>query len=112
MPSYDLEYDMDWVSRCRIAGMTISWQDAPIQGTSTDILKYALAPVYRHLPEGCSIVACVQDEIVLEVPEDQGETGERLLAKAMDMACQTHLKTGALPLPKARSASSWKKEWE
>lgn len=87
-------------------------KNAPIQGTSADILKYALAPLYRHLPEGCSIVACVQDEIVLEVPEDQGETGEMLLAKAMDKACRAYLKTGAVPLPKARSASSWKKEWE
>ena len=85
-------------------------KNAPIQGTSADILKYALAPLYRHLPEGCSIVACVHDEIVLEVPEDQGETGERLLAKAMDKACRAYFKMVAVPLPEVSTATYWRKE--
>ncbi len=85
-------------------------KNAPIQGTSAGILKYALALLYRHLPESCSIVACVHDEIVLEAPQEQAEQCTMLLAKAMQKACRAYLKTVAVPLPEVSVARYWKKE--
>jgi DNA polymerase I len=118
MPQYDPECHLEWNEYLderreyyKLAGRAERQaKNAPIQGTSADILKYALALLYRHLPEGCAIVACVHDEIVLEVPEEQAEQCAALLAKAMQKACRAYLKTVAVPLPKVSVAWYWKKE--
>jgi DNA polymerase-1 len=118
MPQYDPEYYAEWSEYLderreyyKLAGRAERQaKNAPIQGTSADILKCALALLYQHLPKGCSIVACVHDEIVLEVPEEQAKRCGALLAKAMQKACWAYLKTVAVPLPGVSIALYWKKE--
>jgi DNA polymerase I len=118
MPQYDPEYYQEWDEYLderreyyKLAGRAERQaKNAPIQGTSADILKYALALLYQHLAEGCFIVACVHDEIVLEAPDEQAESCAALLAKAMQKACRAYLKTVAVPLPEVSVAPYWKKE--
>jgi len=67
--------------------------NTPVQGTSADILKVALG----NLPEaligtGAKIVACVHDEIILEVPEDKADEAAMILKGVMEDAGHRFLK--------------------
>ena len=59
-----------------------------IQGMNADILKSALALLYRELPIGVYVVLAVHDEIVLECPDKLIEEAARGLRDAMVCACQ------------------------
>ena len=85
-------------------------KNAPIQGSNADITKYALALLYKHLPGSSKIVACVHDEIVLEVPIDQATAVSETLSKAMHKACRKYLKKVAIPPVEVMAASYWRKE--
>ena len=84
-------------------------KNAPIQGTNADITKYAMAILYKHLPEYVKIVACVHDEIVLECPEEKKEPVSKLLAAAMFKACRVYLHTVAIPPVDVEIETYWKK---
>ena len=77
-----------------------------IQGTGADILKVAIANLSEHLGEDARLVACVHDELVLEVNSAIAERYKRLLSRVMVEAEQTVLKT----VPSSADASigdSW-----
>jgi DNA polymerase I-like protein with 3'-5' exonuclease and polymerase domains len=77
-----------------------------IQGSGADILKIAVANLSEHLNEEAYLVACVHDEIVLEVKEDKAVEYKDLLETAMKEAAETVLKT----VPSAADANigdSW-----
>lgn len=66
--------------------------NTPIQGTAADILKAALGALPRILDRyDGSIVGCVHDEILLEVPEDRAQETALLLAQTMISAGERFL---------------------
>jgi DNA polymerase I len=81
--------------------------NTPVQGTSADILKIALG----NLPEalhgtGAKIVACVHDEIILEVPEEKTEEAATILKGVMESAGKRFLKQVPV-LAEPIVANSW-----
>ena len=63
-----------------------------IQGAGADILKLSLAELGKYLDEEASLVACVHDEIVLEVIESKANQFKEILEKSMTLAAETILK--------------------
>lgn len=93
------------VSSIRRAGM-----NHPIQGTSADMTKLALALFYeRSDPTGEKLVACVHDEIVVETPAYYAEKTAELLADCMHEACTTFLKRVAVPKIEIDPKDRWEK---
>ena len=78
----------------------------PIQGTAADIMKLAMVRVEQRLKrEGLAakLIMQVHDELIVECPEAEKETVERLLEEAMGGVA--HL---AVPLPaQAHSGRTW-----
>jgi len=63
-----------------------------IQGAGADILKLSLAKLSPYLGCEAHLVACVHDEIVLEVIEDKIEHYKETLERCMKEAAETILK--------------------
>lgn len=96
--------EADRASLARVA------RNHPIQATNADILKYALALLYDVLPTiGAHPILAVHDEIVLECPEAEAETGTALLKEALVWACRAYLKVVHIPEPEVLVAGYWKK---
>ncbi len=78
----------------------------PIQGTAADIMKLAMVRVEHRLKgEGLAakLIMQVHDELIVECPESEKETVERLLEE--EMSGVAHL---AVPLPaQAHSGRTW-----
>jgi DNA polymerase I-like protein with 3'-5' exonuclease and polymerase domains len=92
-----------WTSAAKITELL----NSPVQGTSADILKIALG----NLPEalhgtGAKIVACVHDEIILEVPEEKTEETATILKDVMEAAGKRYLKQVPV-LAERIIANSW-----
>jgi DNA polymerase-1 len=88
--------------------------NSPIQGTSADITKIALAKIYQKLFKfgllaKIKIVAVVHDEIVLEAPEDLTKIAQEILASSMDEACSDVLKSVAVPPTVVSIGVAWEK---
>ena len=67
--------------------------NTPVQGTAADIIKKALALLPTKLQvTGSKIIACVHDEIVLEVPESCGKETSIILEQTMIQAGNYYLK--------------------
>jgi len=81
----------------------------PIQGTNADILKRALALLFKRLPDDIHVVLTVHDEIVLEAPVDSLEDAEHLLKECMMDACREFLKRVVVPEPDVLVADYWVK---
>lgn len=64
-----------------------------IQGSGADILKIAIANISEHLNDDAYLVACVHDELVLEVKEDKAEQYKELLETVMIQAAEHVLKS-------------------
>ena len=63
-----------------------------IQGTGADILKIAIAKIGEHLDDSAHLIACIHDELVLEVDEGRAEYFRGLLEKTMVEAAEVVLK--------------------
>ncbi|MCK9390685.1 MAG: DNA polymerase [Syntrophales bacterium] len=67
--------------------------NTPIQGTSADITKAALALLIRKIKViKAKIIGCVYDEVILEVPTDKADEAAEILEKTMIEAGQIYLK--------------------
>ncbi len=67
----------------------------PIQGTAADIIKIAMARLYRALGEGgyrSRILLQVHDELVLEAPQDELAPVSRLVRETMEGAYELNAK--------------------
>lgn len=70
-------------------------KNMPIQGTSADITKYALAYIYRELKDknlDASLIHTVHDEIVVEARDDIADNVAKLMEKQMIKAGEKLLK--------------------
>ena len=88
--------------------------NTPIQGTSADITKLALALLYEsHLLTGGvalgRVVAVVHDEIVIEAKEAAVPIVSSLLASKMEDAAKTYLTRVTLPPVEVVVADYWRK---
>ena len=63
-----------------------------IQGAGADILKLSLAELGKYLNEDAALVACVHDELVLEVKESKAIQYKKILENSMKLAAETILK--------------------
>lgn len=63
-----------------------------VQGAGADILKLSLANLNEHLNDEAHLVACVHDEIVLEVVESKTDYYKEVLEGCMREAAETILK--------------------
>src|SRR6185436_8450139 len=82
-----ITFTFDAGDRAQVAANQRLGKNAPIQGSSADIIKRALGLLYDGLkPFDARIVNCVHDEIVVEVAEGQAEacaaTVEREMVEA------------------------------
>ncbi|MEW6238769.1 MAG: DNA polymerase I [Candidatus Omnitrophota bacterium] len=78
--------------------------NAPIQGSSADLLKAAMVNVHRALnPDEAAILLTVHDELILEVKEERAEAVNRLCRELMESALEI-----SIPIPVECSiGSSW-----
>lgn len=88
------------VESVRRAGM-----NHPIQGTSADITKLAIALFSER--NSAKLVAVVHDEIVVEAAEDEAYWYAEQLENCMLQAARTFLKTVHIPRPKAHIGEAW-----
>ena len=61
----------------------------PVQGTAADVIKLAMVNVHRRLREEklqARLILQVHDELIVECPEAEAETVQRLLAEEMENA--------------------------
>jgi len=66
--------------------------NTPVQGTAADIIKRALVDLTLLLVDTkAQIVACVHDEIILEVEEAQAPKAQQVLRQVMEAAGQRYL---------------------
>jgi DNA polymerase I-like protein with 3'-5' exonuclease and polymerase domains len=63
-----------------------------IQGAGADILKLSIAKLGEHLSDDAYLIACVHDEIVMEVKEGKEEHYKSVLERCMKEAAETILK--------------------
>ncbi len=63
----------------------------PVQGTAADVIKLAMVNVHRRLREEkleARLILQVHDELIVECPEAEAETVQKLLAEEMENAVQ------------------------
>ncbi|MGA2403178.1 MAG: DNA polymerase [Syntrophobacteraceae bacterium] len=66
--------------------------NTPVQGTSADITKKALALLPQRLADtGGRIIGTVHDEIILEVPDDRANSAAAILRQTMIEAGKAYL---------------------
>ena len=84
--------------------------NSPVQGTAADIIKRALVDLGPQLVDTrAQMVACVHDEIILEVEEEQALKAQQILQRVMVAAGQHYL-TDVPVVVEAFMADSWAKK--
>ena len=81
--------------------------NTPVQGTAADIIKRALVDLGPQLVDTrAQMVACVHDEIILEVEEEQAPKAQQILQQVM-VAAGEHYLTQVPVVVEATIADSW-----
>ncbi|MEK6288781.1 MAG: DNA polymerase [Acidobacteriota bacterium] len=87
-------FSFDANDRSQVGATQRLGKNAPIQGSSADIIKRALALLYDALkPLDAKIVNCVHDEIVIEVAEAQAEECAAILDREMMEAAREFIRS-------------------
>lgn len=87
-------FTFDPNDRSQVAANQRLGKNAPIQGSSADIIKRALALIYDTLkPLDAQIVNCVHDEIVVEVAEAQAEECAATIEREMVVAARDFIRS-------------------
>ena len=87
-------FTFDSNDRSQVAANQRLGKNAPIQGSSADIIKQALALLYDALkPLDAQIVNCVHDEIVVEVAESQAKECATILEHEMVAAAREFIRS-------------------
>ena len=89
-----ISFSFDPEDRAQVAAMERFGKNAPIQGSSADIIKRALIRLYEPLkPLGAKTVNCVHDEIVVEVAEENAEQCKRIMEHEMILAAREFVRS-------------------
>lgn len=87
-------FTFDANDRSQVAATQRFGKNSPIQGSSADIIKRALALIYEALKGlDARVVNCVHDEIVVEVIEAQAEECARILEHEMVKAAREFIRS-------------------
>ena len=87
-------FSFDANDRAQVAGMQRLGKNAPIQGSSADIIKRALTLLHDALkPIDAQIVNCVHDEIVVEAAEAQAAECAAILDREMVAAARDFIRS-------------------
>jgi DNA polymerase-1 len=89
-----ISFDFDANDRSQVAGIQRLGKNAPIQGSSADITKRAMALLHDSLkPLDCRIVNCVHDEIVVEASERDAEEARGVMEREMMTAARGFIRS-------------------
>jgi DNA polymerase I-like protein with 3'-5' exonuclease and polymerase domains len=87
-------FSYDANDRSQVAATQRLGKNAPIQGSSADIIKRALALLYDALkPLDARIVNCVHDEIVVEVAQAQASQCASVVEREMVIAARDFIRS-------------------
>ncbi len=87
-------FSFDANDRSQVGATQRLGKNAPIQGSSADIIKRALALLYDALkPIDAKIVNCIHDEIVVEAAETQAEECAAILDREMIAAAREFIRS-------------------
>jgi len=102
-------FEFDANDRSQVSGIQRLGKNAPIQGSSADITKRAMALLYDALkPLDAKIVNCVHDEIVVEAAEKDAEEAAMVLEREMVIAARDFIKSVPVTVDTA-IADAWLK---
>ena len=89
-----ITFSFDPLARAQVAGIERLGKNAPIQGSSADIIKRALILLYAALkPLDAQIVNCIHDEIVVEVAEAEAEHCRVIVEREMVLAAREFIRS-------------------
>ena len=89
-----ITFSYDATDRSQVAATQRLGKNAPIQGSSADITKRALALLYESLRGiDARIVNCIHDEIVVEVAADQAEECAVVVGREMEAAAREFIRS-------------------
>jgi len=92
-----------WTKKPRLSELL----NHPVQGTSADMLKVAIARLFQLLPKtGAKLIGVVHDEILLECPQTTLTRTTRILQKVMVEAGELYLQQVPVEV-EVKIASSW-----
>src|SRR5882672_4579545 len=104
-----VRFNFDPSDRQQVSMTQRNGKNAPIQGTSADILKRALRLLNDELrPTSAKIVNIIHDEIVVEVDEIESEDVARKVERAMITAGEEYVQTVPVKV-EFQIASEWAK---
>lgn len=87
-------FSFDANDRSQVGATQRLGKNAPIQGSSADIIKRALALLYDSLkPIDARIVNCIHDEIVIEAAEAQAEECASIVDREMVVAAREFIRS-------------------
>lgn len=87
-------FSFDANDRTQVGATQRLGKNAPIQGSSADIIKRALALLHETLkPIDAKIVNCIHDEIVIEVAEGRSEECATILEREMVAAAREFIRS-------------------
>jgi len=87
-------FSFDANDRSQVGATQRLGKNAPIQGSSADITKRALALLYKALKEtGAKIVNCIHDEIVVEVAEGRANECAAIVDREMVTAAREFIRS-------------------
>ena len=89
-----ISFEFDANDRSQVAGIQRLGKNAPIQGSSADITKRAMALLYEALsPHDAKIVNCIHDEIVVEAAESDAEACRVIVEREMASAARQFIRS-------------------
>ena len=87
-------FSFDANDRSQVGATQRLGKNAPIQGSSADIIKRALALLYEALkPIDAKIVNCIHDEIVIEAAEEHAEECASIVDREMVVAAREFIRS-------------------
>jgi DNA polymerase-1 len=102
-------FSFDANDRSQVGATQRLGKNAPIQGSSADIIKRALALIYEALkPIDASIVNCIHDEIVVEAAETDAGEAAAILDREMVVAAREFIRSVPVTVD-VKIADAWLK---
>lgn len=95
---FEFPSSTDPAFRAKVSAIKREAANFVIQGLAADIMKYAIILVAANLPNDCTILLTVHDEIVVECPADSVEDVAKIVKEQMGLAA-SRIVNNVLPIP-------------